>query len=210
MCAAGKDFSVENKHFLGSPYSQFLKLDVQLRNKFKMTGKSLLATRVHVGAIWTYGNSSIAPYSELFYVGGANSVRAFGVRSIGPGRYYDHAGRGTYLDQSGDLKLEANVEYRFNMISNLNGAFFLDAGNVWLIREDDSHEGGVINSKDFLKDLAVGTGFGFRYDMEFLVLRFDVGIALHAPYNTGKTGYYNIRKFYKDGVAFHFAVGYPF
>ena len=210
MCAAGKDFSVENKHFLGSPYSQFLKLDVQLRNKFKLTDKSLLATRVHVGAIWTYGNSSIAPYSELFYVGGANSVRAFGVRSIGPGRYYDYAGRGTYLDQSGDLKLEANVEYRFNMISNLNGAFFLDAGNVWLIREDDSHEGGVINSKDFLKDLAVGTGFGFRYDMEFLVLRFDVGIALHAPYKTGKTGYYNIRKFYKDGVAFHFAVGYPF
>ncbi len=210
MSAAGKKFSVENKKFLGSPYSQFMKVDMTLRNKFKLTDKSLLATRLQLGAIWTYGNSSIAPYSELFYVGGANSVRAFGVRTIGPGRYYDYEGRGTYLDQSGDVKFEANAECRFNMISNLYGAFFLDAGNVWLMKQDDSHEGGKFDAGNFLNDLALGTGFGFRYDLEFLVVRFDVGIAIHAPYDTGKSGYYNIRKFYKDGVAFHFAIGYPF
>lgn len=210
MSAAGRNFSVENKKLLGSPYSQFVKVDFNLRNKFKLTDKSLLATRLQLGAIWTYGNSSVAPYSELFYVGGANSIRAFGVRTIGPGRYYDYSGRGTYLDQSGDFKLEANAEYRFNIISNLNGAVFLDAGNVWLLKKDDSHEGGVLDKKNFFKDIALGTGFGFRYDLEFLVIRLDVGIALHAPYDTGKKGYYNIRKFYKDGVAFHFAVGYPF
>ena len=96
------------------------------------------------------------------------------------------------------------------MISNLYGAFFLDAGNVWLMKQDDSHEGGKFDAGNFLNDLALGTGFGFRYDLEFLVVRFDVGIAIHAPYDTGKSGYYNIRKFYKDGVAFHFAIGYPF
>lgn len=209
MALAGKDFNKEEKTLFGSPYSQFLKTTVELRNSYKLSQKSSLATRVQAGLIWTYGNSSVAPYSELFYVGGANSIRAFGVRSIGPGSYYDRDGRGTYLDQAGDIKFEANLEYRFNLVSDLHGALFLDAGNVWLLRADDAHPGGKFELSKFFDQLALGTGFGIRYDLQFLVLRLDLGIGIHAPYDTGKSGYYNIPKFW-DGVGFHFAIGYPF
>ncbi|MCM1311478.1 MAG: BamA/TamA family outer membrane protein [Bacteroides sp.] len=209
MSASGQKFNKEDKKLFGSPYSQFVKLTLDLRNKFKLTEKSLIATRFYTGAIFTYGNSSVAPYSELFYVGGANSIRAFSVRSIGPGSYYDYSGRGTYLDQAGDFKLEANIEYRFNITGNLYGATFIDAGNVWLLKNDNSHPNGKLGDEGFFKSLALGTGLGLRYDLEFLVLRLDLGIGIHAPYNTGKSGYYNIPKF-KDSLGLHFAVGYPF
>lgn len=209
MSASGQKFDKENKKLFGSPYSQFIKLTMELRNKFKITEKSLIATRLYTGAIFTYGNSSVAPYSELFYVGGANSIRAFSVRSIGPGCYYDYSGRGTYLDQAGDFKIEANIEYRFNITGNLYGATFIDAGNVWLLKDDHSHPNGKLGDGGFFKSLALGTGLGLRYDLEFLVLRLDLGIGIHAPYDTGKSGYYNIPKF-KDSLGLHFAVGYPF
>lgn len=204
----GHGYNTKDKKLVGSPYSQFLKLTTDLRNKFKLSKHSEIATRLQCGIIWTYGNSTVAPYSELFYVGGANSIRAFAVRSIGPGRYHNSAST-TYLDQAGDFKLEANVEYRFKMVSNLYGALFVDAGNVWLLKKDESHPGGNITASNFLNDIALGTGFGFRYDMEFLVLRLDLGIGIHAPYETSKSGYYNIPKF-MDGLGLHFAIGYPF
>ncbi len=205
----GNKFNDEGKKIFSSPYSQFLKLTMDLRNKFRLTDKSLIATRLFAGVLWSYGNSSVAPYSELFYAGGANDIRAFAARSIGPGMYFDSEGRGTYLDQAGDLKLEANIEYRFNLVSNLFGALFVDAGNVWLIKQSDSHKSGDIGCGNFLKSVALGTGFGFRYDMEYLVLRLDLGIGLHSPYDTGKDCYFNILKF-KDSLGLHFAVGYPF
>lgn len=205
----GKKFDKKGKKMFSSPYSQFLKLSFDLRNKYKLTDKSLLATRLYAGALWSYGNSSYAPYSELFYVGGANDIRAFAARAIGPGRYYDSQGRGTYLDQAGDFKLEANIEYRFNLVSNLHGALFIDAGNVWMLKKEDSHPLGELSSGNLLKSIALGTGFGFRYDLEFLVLRLDLGIGIHAPYDTGKKSYYNMPKFW-DSLGFHFAVGYPF
>lgn len=202
-------FNKKEKKILGNPYAQFLKFNGQLINYFKLTENSTLATRLRAGVIWTYGNSSIAPYSEMFFVGGANSIRAFTARSIGPGGYYDHDHRGTYLDQAGDLLLEANAEYRFKLISNLYGALFLDAGNVWLLESDESHPHGKLGDAPFFKSLALGTGMGLRYDLQFLVLRLDFGIGIHAPYDTGKSGYYNIKKF-SDGLGIHFAVGYPF
>lgn len=207
--AFGKPFSQEEKQLLGTPYSQFIKVSGELTNTFRLTDKSQLVTHLLAGAIFTYGNTRYAPYSELFYVGGANSIRAFGVRTLGPGRYYDTTGRGTYLDQAGDFKLEANVEYRFNMVSNLNGALFIDAGNVWNLKADDSHPGGKLGDGGFFNNIALGTGFGLRYDLEFLVLRLDLGIGIHAPYDTGRSGYYNMPKFW-DSLGLHFAVGYPF
>lgn len=204
-----RPFSRKGKKLLHTDYSQFFKLVLTLKNNFRLTDKSEIATRLQTGVVYSYGNSVIAPYSELFYVGGANDIRAFAAHTLGPGRYYDYEGRGTYLDQAGDFKLEANVEYRFPLVSNLSGALFLDAGNVWTLRRLDSHPGGQITARHFLKDIAVGTGFGLRYDLEFLILRLDLGVGIHAPYETGKKGYYNISKF-KDSVGFHFAVGYPF
>ncbi len=205
----GFPYHKKDKLLLSTPYSQFLKFNFQLKNIFHITEKTSIATRVQLGAIWTYGNSNYAPYSELFYVGGANSIRAFSIRSIGPGRFRDDYGLGFYLDQTGDVKIELNAEYRFPFINAFQGAIFVDAGNVWLMRDDEYHIGGKFGGKDFFKTFALGTGFGLRYDLDFLILRLDFGVGIHAPYDTGKSSYYNIRKF-KDAVAVHFAVGYPF
>ncbi len=208
--ALGKDFSEKNKKLLGTPFAQFLKLTSEVRALFKVGEKQHIAARLMGGVLWSYGNQTIAPYSEQFYIGGANSLRAFTVRSLGPGTY--NPGENTkygYLDQTGDIKLEANVEYRFPIFGELYGATFLDAGNVWLMRKDESRPGGEFTLKNFAKSIALNTGIGVRYDLTFLVIRLDMGIALHVPYETGKSGYYNIPKF-KDGLGLHFAIGYPF
>ena len=208
--AFGKGFKEKDKKLLNSPYAQFLKVTSEARFLFKVGNKSHIATRLMGGVIGSYGNQTIAPYSEQFYIGGANSVRAFTVRSLGPGTFHprtdDTYG---YIDQTGDIKLEANIEYRFPLFSDLYGAAFLDAGNVWLLRKDEKRPGGQLTCKNFGESIALGTGFGFRYDLTFLVIRLDLGIALHAPYDTGKSGYYNIPRF-KDGLGLHFAIGYPF
>lgn len=206
----GRRFSEKNKTILVNPYAQFIKMSNELRYNRWLDKNQSLAGRIMVGAIYSYGNARISPYSEQFFIGGSNSIRAFTIRSIGPGRFVpDKENRYAYIDQTGDFKLEANLEYRFRMIKDLHGALFFDAGNVWLLRRDESRPGGYISDGNMLKDLALGTGFGFRYDMDFLVVRFDVGIGLHLPYDTGEKGYYNIPRF-KDGLGFHLAIGYPF
>ncbi|MBQ1666069.1 MAG: BamA/TamA family outer membrane protein, partial [Bacteroidaceae bacterium] len=210
LALCGKDWNEKDKGFLDTPYSQFTKFQMELANRFRLTDKSMIATRLLMGVLFNYGNSVFVPYSELFYSGGPNSIRAFGVRTIGPGSYdsREFSDYTYYLDRTGNFKLEANVEYRFNIVSNLNGALFVDAGNVWLTKDTDYHPGGLLSDKGFLNSIALGTGFGFRYDMEYLVLRLDFGIGIHSPYSTKKS-YYNIEKF-RDGIGIHFAVGYPF
>ena len=213
--AFGRGFKEKEKKFLGTPFAQFLKFTSEIRPLFYINEKQQLAGRLMAGVIWAYGNKTIAPYNEQFYVGGANSIRAFTVRSLGPGRFHpaDNAAY-SYVDETGDIKLEANLEYRFRLFSNmfggnLNGAVFLDAGNVWLMRKDEARLGAEFTFKHFFDNIAVGTGVGIRYDLSFLVLRLDWGIALHVPYETGRSGYYNIPRF-KDGQGLHFAIGYPF
>lgn len=213
--AFGRGFKEKEKKFLGTPFAQFLKFTSEIRPLFYINEKQQLAGRLMAGVIWAYGNKTIAPYNEQFYVGGANSIRAFTVRSLGPGRFHpaDNAAY-SYVDETGDIKLEANLEYRFRLFSNmfggnLNGAVFLDAGNVWLMRKDEARPGAEFTFKHFFDNIAVGTGVGIRYDLSFLVLRLDWGIALHVPYETGRSGYYNIPRF-KDGQGLHFAIGYPF
>lgn len=213
--AFGKKLSQRDKKFLGTPFAQYLKYTTELRPLIKFDDRNHLAMRFMAGVIWAYGNKTVAPYSEQFYVGGANSIRAFSIRSIGPGRFHPaETSRFSYVDETGDIKLEANLEYRFRIIGNLfggnlNGATFLDAGNVWLMRSDSSRPGAKFTFNKFFDSLALGTGVGIRYDLSFLVLRLDWGIALHVPYETGKSGYYNIPRF-KDGMGVHFAIGYPF
>ena len=112
------------------------------------------------------------------------------------------------MDQVGDIKLQMNLEYRARLFGSVHGAVFLDAGNVWST-ETDTRENSVFKFKNILREMAVGTGVGLRYDLDFLVLRLDWGIGLHVPYETGKNGFYNIPRF-KDGQALHLAVGYPF
>lgn len=205
--AAGKK---GEKELFDTPFSQFIKGTTQLVYNRRLIGDHWLVTRAAVGAAHAYGNSSQVPYAEQFYVGGANSVRAFTVRSIGPGSYRVPSDMvNGYFDQTGTFKFEFNVEYRFPIIGPLHGAVFFDSGNVWLLKNDPQRPGGLLQGKSFLRDLATGTGAGLRVDIGMLVIRGDLGIGIHAPYDTGKSGYYNMVSF-KKSLAFHLAIGYPF
>ena len=206
--AFGEGFTSSGKELFSVPFAQFFKLTAEYRETWPLTPRSCIASRLFAGIIWSYGNSTMAPYADQFGIGGANSIRAFAARTIGPGAYYPGNSRWSYLDQTGDFKMEANVEYRFPLLSSLYGALFMDAGNVWLLDKDDYRPGGSLGH-GLGKEIALGSGFGLRYDLEFLVLRFDVGVGIHAPYDTGKSGYYNMPRF-KDSLGFHLAVGYPF
>lgn len=207
--ACGQDLSQRGKKLLGVPFAQYLRGTVQYTHRFPLTRRSSLATRIMGGVAYSYGNAVLPPYSDLFTVGGACSVRAFSVRSIGPGRHHPSDSQYSYVDQAGDMKLEANVEYRFPIVGKLYGATFLDAGNVWLLRQSEGMEEGQFSLRHFGRDIALGTGVGVRYDLDFLVFRFDLGIGLHAPYETGRSGYYNMTRFSKS-LGYHLAIGYPF
>lgn len=199
------------KKIFGNTFSQFVKGETELRY-FKAVGKnSTIASRMIVGAGHAYGNSDVMPYTEQFTIGGAYSIRAFTIRSIGPGSFRPDPDKiHGYFDQVGTFKLEANVEYRFPVFGQLHGAVFVDAGNIWLLREDPERPGGKLTAKNFFSDVALGTGAGLRYDLGIIVIRADLGIALHTPYkNPDKPGYYNISRF-RDGLGFHLAIGYPF
>lgn len=197
------------KKMFGTPFSQFVRAQTQLVWNRKIASMNMVS-RVLLGAAHAFGNSSEVPYSSQFYIGGANSVRAFPVRSIGPGSYYPSEIKANgYYDQTGTFKFEANCELRFPILGYLKGALFLDAGNVWLLKKDDYRPGGELTLKHFFDELALGTGVGIRFDMDMLVLRADLGIGIHAPYDTGKSGYFNIPRF-KDALGFHLAIGYPF
>lgn len=200
------------QRLFGNQFSQFVKEVSEVKFYHRIGRRnSWLATRLLVGVGYAYGNSKVMPYSEQFYIGGANSIRAFTVRSLGPGSYRPpEDDRNGYLDQTGDFKLEANIEFRFGILGKLGGAVFLDAGNIWLLKNDPKRPGAELKWKGLLKEIALGTGFGLRYDISYLVIRADLGIGLHTPYpNPHKTGYYNISSF-KDGLGFHLAIGYPF
>lgn len=202
----------EGREILGNRYSQFLKLTSEIIKYRQVSENSQVAMRLMGGIGYAYGNSRVMPYSEQFYIGGANSIRAFQIRSIGPGSYHPEKRSVTaYLDQTGDIKLEGNIGYRFKIAGRLNGAVFVDAGNVWLLRKEKERPGGEFRLKDLWREIALGTGFGLRYDITYIVIRADLGVALHAPYNTGKPGYFNIRNYdFRDGLVLNLAIGYPF
>lgn len=214
--AAGQKFDKKNKKLLGNKFAQFMKLTSEVRYNYNITKKQTLAMRLMGGIIYSYGNSDVAPYNEQFFIGGANSIRAFTVRSIGPGSFHpeydpdDPRRNYAYMDEIGDIKLEANIEYRFNILGDLYGATFLDAGNVWLVRNDPNRPGGKFKLNGLGKEIALGTGVGLRYDLQFLVIRLDVGVPLHIPYDTGKSGYYNVTGNFFSNLAWHLAIGYPF
>lgn len=211
----GHSFDEKGKTLFKTPYSQFLRFETDFTKTWQLSQNSQLVGHLNGGVVYCYGNSSDAPFSELFYVGGANTVRAFGMREVGPGEFnggaYDNLGRQlTYLMQNGEIKLVGNLEYRTKLFGDLNGAVFLDAGNVWNFNGDFIEEGAFPKSfKSFINQTALGTGVGLRYDLGFLVVRLDWGVALHCPYDTGKSGYFNVNSF-KDCQTLHFAIGYPF
>ncbi len=208
--AKGQGWNEKNKQMFKNPYSQFVKLETDYTKTWPMDSKSKVVGHVNAGIIYSYGNSKDAPFSELFYVGGANSIRAFTVRSIGPGGFVPEGGKQwSYLMQNGQIKFVVNLEYRRRLFGDLYGAAFLDAGNVWNYDDEIAKSETIFKPKNFFKQLATGTGLGLRYDLEFLILRVDWGFGFHVPYNTSKSGYFNIERF-KDMHSLHLAIGYPF
>lgn len=205
----------ETRHLLGVPYAQFTRFSSEVRLTRIMNRKQGFALRTLLGAIYSYGNMKVAPYTEQFYIGGASSIRAFTVRSLGPGKFKAQGSLTNYsfMDHVGEFKFEFNGEYRHKFSKELELAFFLDAGNIWLLRPDAERPGGALSEvgsfADLLNQVAVGTGAGIRYDFGYLMIRLDAGIGLHLPYKTSRSGWYNIPSF-SDGFGLHLAIGYPF
>ncbi|MCT2562562.1 translocation and assembly module lipoprotein TamL [Chryseobacterium herbae] len=206
----------KEKKIFGIPFSQYAKIENDFRLYHKFTEKTSLATRFIGGIAYPYGNSENIPFSKQFFSGGSNSIRAFRARTLGPGSFDPRTIKsGYYFDQSGDIKLELNAEYRANLYKFLNVAVFADAGNVWLINEDTQRPGAKF-SKEFLSEVAVGAGVGLRLDFSILILRLDLAMPLRVPYyEKGDRWAFNRINFgdsqwRKDNLVLNIAIGYPF
>lgn len=205
---------------LDVPFSQFIKMEHDFRYYLKLNRNSKLANRIFVGVGMPYGNSSELPYIRQFFSGGTNSLRAFRARSIGPGTYRPDVDENGFLpDQSGDLKLELNTEYRAKLYKIIEGTVFVDAGNIWLWNDNEDPEKqkpGARISKDFYKQLAVGTGVGLRFDFSFLILRTDLAFPIRKPWlPEGNRWVFDRINFgsgtwRKENLVFNLAIGYPF
>ena len=208
----GKEVTIFNAAF-----SQYLRGDVDLRYYLKSGPNSVWANRLIVGLGYPYGNSSSLPFIKQFFIGGNNSIRAFRSRSLGPGTYL--AAKDTitkfFPDQSGDIKLEINTEYRMKLVSVVNGAVFVDAGNIWLYNKDTLKPGAEFTNK-FMSQLAVGAGVGLRVDVSFLVLRLDVAFPLRKPWLPDGQRWvidqidFASGTWRKNNLVLNIAIGYPF
>jgi hypothetical protein len=239
-CLAGHKWNEQEKKLGKITFNQFVKLSAELRNKYNFTDKVCIATRLFAGANIPLGNSFFCPLSEAFYVGGPNSLRASSPYAYGPGNFYSAKYNQNFF-HAGDFKLEANFELRFPIVWKLYGAAFVDAGNVWnwysmvdLFKEagyedyltrleiPETLRDGIINNPDFGKQIALGTGAGLRLDIDGLVVRFDLGVGIHVPYQTFRydkegnpdltkpiTTYFNLPSAL-DALRFNFGIGYPF
>ena len=204
----GKDDAERPYYFFNNIYSQFVKLTTDFRY-FRNGYNKSLALRFYSGIGYPYGNSTALPYVEQFFSGGAYSIRGFTARYLGPGSYYSEDQSG-YIDQSGDIKLETNIEFRFGMSKVLKGAVFIDAGNIWLVNEDPNRPGAKFDINTFYEQVAVSAGLGLRFDFTFFVLRTDVGFPIRNPYPTDGKYWLSGADKILSGSLFHLAIGYPF
>ena len=194
-------------YFLGTPFAQYLKTDVEYRKGLLIDKFNALVFRAFAGVAIPFGNSDQVPFERKYFTGGANGIRAWPVRTLGPGSYKANANE--FPNQSGDIKLEANAEYRFAMIGDFEGALFMDMGNIWSLK--DNRPGTEFSLSRFYKEIAVGTGAGLRYDFSFVIIRVDLGIKLHDPsLNPGSRWIPASNLLHKDNINIAFAIGYPF
>ena len=195
---------------LGVRFAQYVRGEASISHKIDLGGKMALAGRLFSGVGVTYGNSKdrSIPFDRMFYCGGANSMRGWVPRTLGPGNKLEVQGA-TYPSQVGDMRLEANLEYRFPIWWILNGALFFDVGNVWYLRDiENSNPEEVFHFNSFYKQLGFNTGLGLRLDISYVILRFDLGLQLHKPDRPANERW--IRNFHWDNTALNFSVGYPF
>ncbi len=190
-----------------TPYAQYLRSEFTIAQTWRINTRESFATRFNIGIGYAYGNSRTLPYEKLFYSGGANSLRGWQARSVGPGSASIDT-TFTLPNQTGDLKLELNAEYRFGMFWNIEGALFVDAGNIWTLRNEPGKENATFRFKDFYKSVAVNWGFGARLNLDFVILRLDLGMVAHDPQTNRWLGAADWFK--KNTYSLQFGVGYPF
>jgi outer membrane protein assembly factor BamA len=192
------------------PFAQYVKGDFDFAHNWNIDQRNSLVFHIGMGVAYPYGNSQVLPFEKRYFSGGPNSVRGWSVRSLGPGSYKGTDGNMNYINHSGDIKLDMNIEFRTHLFWKFNGAAFIDAGNIWNIREYEGQEEGTFRFNRFYKQLAVAYGLGIRFDLDYLIIRFDGGMKAVNPMLTGKDKYPFIRPNFNRDFAFHFAVGYPF
>lgn len=193
----------------GIPYSQYFKTDIDFRYYQVINGTNNIVYRLFVGGAVPYNNSTTIPFEKQYFSGGANSIRAWNVRDLGPGSFSGDT-ISKYPNQTGDLKLEVNFEYRFKLFWILESALFLDAGNIWSIKEDN-REGALFKKDEFYKEIAIGTGLGFRFDLSFVILRLDLGLKLRDPsLPSDQRWIVGNRRYGWDDLTFNIGIGYPF
>ena len=193
-------------------YAQYIKGDIDWTQQLMKGESDQLVFHIGIGLAYPYGNSKVLPFEKRYFSGGANSVRGWSVRSLGPGRYKDKDGRVNFITQTGDIKLDLNLEYRVKLFWKFNGAAFVDAGNIWTFREYEGQEGGQFKFNRLLNDLAVSYGLGLRLNFDYFILRFDLGMkAINPAYEIDSSAHYSIvHPNLSRDLAFHFAVGLPF
>uniref|UniRef100_UPI0040257C65 translocation and assembly module lipoprotein TamL n=1 Tax=Segatella hominis TaxID=2518605 RepID=UPI0040257C65 len=192
-------------------YAQYVKLDFDYTHLFQFDKRNALALHAGLGVAYPYGNSTVLPFEKRYFSGGANSVRGWSVRELGPGKFKGTDGRIDFINQTGDVKLDLNAEYRSSLFWKLQGALFIDAGNIWTLRNYAEQPGGQFKFTEFYKQIAASYGMGLRLNFDYFILRFDVGMkAVNPAYESEKEHWSIFHPKLSRDFDFHFAVGLPF
>ena len=197
--------------FLNIAYAQYAKFDFDYTHLIRFDDRNALALHADLGVAYPYGNSTVLPFEKRYFSGGANSVRGWGVRELGPGGYKGNDGRIDFINQTGDLKFDLNAEYRTSLFWKFEGALFVDAGNIWTLRNYADQPNGQFKIDKFYKQIAAAYGMGIRLNFDYFILRFDIGMkAINPAYESGDEHWAIIHPKLSRDFAFHFAVGLPF
>lgn len=195
----------------GIAYAQYAKFDFDYTHLITFDEHNSLALHTDFGIAYPYGNSTVLPFEKRYFSGGANSVRGWSVRELGPGSYKGKNGRIDFINQTGDMKFDLNAEYRTYLFWKFNGAAFIDAGNIWTLRDYPDQPGGQFKWNKFYKQIAVAYGLGLRLNFGYFILRFDMGMkAINPAYSNSHEHYAIIHPDFSRDFTFHFAVGMPF
>jgi outer membrane protein assembly factor BamA len=192
-------------------YAQYVKFDFDYTHLWAFDSHNQLVAHADLGVAWPYGNSTILPFEKRYFAGGANSVRGWSVRGLGPGRFRGTDGRIDFINQTGDMKLYLSMEYRTFLFWKFNGAAFVDAGNIWTLRNYPDQPGGQFRLNHFYEQLAVAYGLGLRLNFDYFILRFDFAMkAINPSYSNNHEHYAILHPRFGRDFQFHFAVGLPF
>ena len=196
---------------LNIAFAQYVKFDFDYTHLWQLDQHNQLVAHADFGIAYPYGNSVMLPFEKRYFSGGANSVRGWRVRELGPGRFRGTDGRIDFINQTGDMKLDLNLEYRTFLFWKFNGAAFIDAGNIWTLRKYADQPGGQFSVKDFYEQVAVAYGLGLRLNFDYFILRFDFGMkAVNPAYETEREHFPILHHHLRRDFSFHFAVGLPF